>query len=217
MALRIRDVAFAPDNIDLGQTDATMHERFAGGADAAKIAGNQGNGDVVEHVGRRALWRTTAQAVHFAMSARLLGLIATPCEELAQFASENQMWPPLCKGGKARLQPIADRLLMDAVEPRNFLDGVAAVHLGAPRIKAALSSHWLPCAFLDEFLDVLNSPSRDAPTKLHGPWVSAIFDTSPPCGLADRNGAQRGKDMLEPEEAGLGKCRLLRHGAPPFE
>lgn len=156
--MRVFDNAIALRGIDPSETDAPVKEAMAGGTDAPEIAGDKAHGQVVEHVAGRPLRRSALQAEQFAGVALLPAPLAPLLVKLAKVAAVDQERPPGCENGEARIDPVPHGLLVHAEQSSHFLNGVAAVNFGAPRVEASLAGHGSRRAGFDELTNVLGAP-----------------------------------------------------------
>jgi hypothetical protein len=93
---------------------------------------------VFHHACRRSSGGTASETIEFTRSARALPACPTALKERRKFAAEDQRWALSVAGLKSALNPCADGVLVNAEQPRNFLDGVAAMDFDAAVVGLAL-------------------------------------------------------------------------------
>jgi len=105
--------------------------------------------------------------------------------------------PPTRQRRKPIVDPVPDSAFDDTVEARNFLDGVAAMNLGPPRVEGALAGHGSRRSVIDELANVLDAPRCNAPPEFDRGRIPTIADTLPPCRLADGDKSLRADNLLQ--------------------
>jgi hypothetical protein len=85
------------------------------------------NRSVFHHAGRRSSGGAASETIEFTRSARPLPACPTTLKERGEFAAQDKCWALSVAGLKSALNPCADGVLVNAEQPCNFLDCVAAM------------------------------------------------------------------------------------------
>lgn len=135
--LRKRDAHLPHHLLQFGQTGASIHEAVAVRAKRDQVANLLGIGAVLHHVSSGFFRTSTADAIDFARLAGPLVFSPACLKEGDKLAAQDQRRALFIAKRQSLLYPCSNRVLVDAEQFGDFLNGVAAMNFDKAGVGAA--------------------------------------------------------------------------------